>query len=152
VRAPEPAPEPIWPAVATRAPEPAPKPEPIWEEAAPVAARAEPAPQPEERAAARDAFVESLRPAATQPARAETPPLFAEPRYEEKKKGGFLSLFGGKSRQPYQDPEPAYRAPVAPAGPTRGNTALQPTQAQAEEPQADADDLDIPSFLRRLAN
>jgi cell division protein FtsZ len=96
--------------------------------------------------------VESFRPSASRAPTEPVPPLFAEPRFEEKKKGGFLSLFGGKARQSYVEPEPAYRAPAAPAGPTRGAAALQPTQAPAEEPQADADDLDIPSFLRRLAN
>jgi cell division protein FtsZ len=92
------------------------------------------------------------RPAAPEPARAAEvdTPLFPARHYDEpKKKGGFLSLFGGKSRAAAPEPEPpvpVYRQPQ-----TRGNTALQ-VQPQAEEPIGDADDLDIPSFLRRLAN
>jgi cell division protein FtsZ len=110
---------------------------------APVAV-AQPAPTPAPRP----------RPAAVEPLRLQPEaPLFPTPRHEEpKKKGGFLSLFGGKSRAAYE-PEPApaaYRPATAPQ--TRGATALQAQPHQAEEPLDANDDLDIPSFLRRLAN
>jgi len=84
-------------------------------------------------------------------------PLFPEPRHDDRKKGGgFFSLFGG--RKPYEPaPAPTAAQPgPAPRGPqplpTRGNAAL------AQQPDIDPDmpespeDLDIPSFLRRLAN
>ena len=83
-------------------------------------------------------------------------PLFPERHYDEpRKKGGFLSLFGGKSRaqayEPIQPSQPAQTRP-AQAAPTRGANALQAQPQAAEEPIDAADDLDIPSFLRRLAN
>ncbi|HSV02696.1 MAG TPA: cell division protein FtsZ [Phenylobacterium sp.] len=72
-------------------------------------------------------------------------PLFAEPAYEPRKpRGGFLSLFGGRPR--YDAPQPG---PVPRAISTRGGALA----AEAPEAQADAgEDLEIPSFLRRLAN
>ncbi|ACG78723.1 cell division protein FtsZ [Phenylobacterium zucineum HLK1] len=89
----------------------------------------------------------------------EDEPLFAEPAYEPRKpRGGFLSLFGGRPRydappaapQARMDTRPA--ASAAPmAAPVRGGA--QPLEAPqlAEEPDT-AEDLEIPSFLRRLAN
>ena len=71
-------------------------------------------------------------------------PLFTEPAYEQRRKGGFLSLFGGRPR--YETPAPAPRAMT-----TRGGAM----PAEAAEPEAHAEpgeDLEIPSFLRRLAN
>ncbi|HYD45663.1 MAG TPA: cell division protein FtsZ, partial [Phenylobacterium sp.] len=83
----------------------------------------------------------------------EEAPLFTDTHYadDRKQKGGFLSLFSGRQR-------PAQSAPAfhpAPQGrtvtPTRGGA--QPVQQVAEEPDFDdAEDLEIPSFLRRLAN
>ena len=81
-------------------------------------------------------------------------PLFAEPAYEPRRpRGGFLSIFGGR---------PRYEAPPAPAVPTSPPLASRPAPiisrggAQPmEAPSLDADqseDLEIPSFLRRLAN
>ena len=92
----------------------------------------------------------------------EDAPLFPEPRQDERKKGGFFSLFGG--RRPY-DPNGGTRAPTpAAAGPqaapsrggpqplpTRGNTALA-ADLEADQAPESQEDLDIPSFLRRLAN
>ncbi|HEV2533183.1 cell division protein FtsZ [Phenylobacterium sp.] len=73
-------------------------------------------------------------------------PLFAEPAYERRPRGGFLSLFGGR---------PRYDAPAsAPAArPTASRGGAQPLEAAAPEEHAEAaEDLEIPSFLRRLAN
>jgi len=76
-------------------------------------------------------------------------PLFAEPIYEERRpRGGFLSLFGSRPRYdaPQAAPQPAPRPAVSRGG------AL-PAEAAAPEPEAAAgEDLEIPSFLRRLAN
>jgi cell division protein FtsZ len=80
----------------------------------------------------------------------EDAPLFAEPAYEERRpRGGFLSLFGGRPR--YDAPShPPQQAAPRPA-PSRGGA--QPMEAAAPEQEADAgEDLEIPSFLRRLAN
>jgi cell division protein FtsZ len=72
-------------------------------------------------------------------------PLFAEPAFERKPRGGFLSLFGG-GRPRFEAPAPSVR-PVASRG------GAQPLEAPAPEPGPDAsEDLEIPSFLRRLAN
>jgi len=79
----------------------------------------------------------------------EDEPLFADPAYETRRpRGGFLSLFGGRPR--YEAPPaahtPAPRAPVSRGG-------VLPAEAPFPEPQAEAgEDLEIPSFLRRLAN
>ncbi|HTX49379.1 MAG TPA: cell division protein FtsZ, partial [Caulobacteraceae bacterium] len=54
-------------------------------------------------------------------------------------KGGWLSLFGGRRQEP---PRPALRSVGS----------AQPVEAAPEEAAEDADDLEIPSFLRRLAN
>ncbi|HEX3699273.1 MAG TPA: cell division protein FtsZ [Phenylobacterium sp.] len=75
-------------------------------------------------------------------------PLFAEPAFETRRpRSGFLSMFGGR---------PRFEAPAASAAPrasaaTRGGAA--PLEAaQPEEATEAAEDLEIPSFLRRLAN
>ncbi|MDB5441372.1 MAG: ftsZ, partial [Caulobacteraceae bacterium] len=65
-------------------------------------------------------------------------PLFGEGRYEDSqpRKTGIFSMFGGARR--HEAPAPSARAPQAPAEPT----------TQADENA----ELEIPSFLRRLAN
>jgi cell division protein FtsZ len=121
-----------------------PEPEPIAAvvEPAPVAARGEEQPDLYEAPAA----------AVTQPAMArivdpavdeEDEPLFAEPVYEPRKpRGGFLSLFGGRPRyEPAAVPPPVSRGGALPAE--------APAPAASEDP---GEDLEIPSFLRRLAN
>lgn len=81
-------------------------------------------------------------------------PLFAEPAFEQRKpRGGFLSIFGGRPR--YESaPAPAAPQPMARAAspaPVRGGA--QPMEAQLPAEEADQnEDLEIPSFLRRLAN
>jgi cell division protein FtsZ len=75
----------------------------------------------------------------------EDEPLFPAHSYEERRpqRGGFLSLFGGRR---YESSAPPSRAAASRGG------AL-PAEAPAEEQAADsAEDLEIPSFLRRLAN
>jgi cell division protein FtsZ len=73
-------------------------------------------------------------------------PLFSPHIYEERRpqRGGFLSLFGGRQR---------YEAPPAPARPAPVRGGAQPIEAPVEEAAPDnGEDLEIPSFLRRLAN
>ncbi len=80
----------------------------------------------------------------------EDAPLFPEPRANEERRG-FFSLFG-RSRQDdppalrdwRNDPTPAINARIA-----MGGAAVAPKME--EEPDS-AEDLEIPSFLRRLAN
>ena len=137
------------PAYAMAAPEPAPAfgqaavaAEPVEEEqpdlyAAPLVAES-PAPQPVRRI---------VDPAA---AEAGDEPLFAEPIYEERRpRGGFLSIFGGRPR--FDAPAQAAQQPQPRPMPSRGGAL--PLEAAAPEQQAEAgEDLEIPSFLRRLAN
>jgi cell division protein FtsZ len=85
-------------------------------------------------------------PAVSEP---EDEPLFAEPAYEERRpRGGFLSLFGGRPRYDAQAPaqQPAPRPAVSRGG------ALPAELAAPEEAASAGEDLEIPSFLRRLAN
>jgi cell division protein FtsZ len=72
-----------------------------------------------------------------------------DPRVAPEKKGGFLSLFGGGRQAP--PPPPPRQAPAPPPSRTAasGGAAAQPVP---EAQQDGAEDLDIPSFLRRLAN
>jgi len=78
-------------------------------------------------------------------AEAEDEPLFAEPAFEERRpRGGFLSMFGSRPR--YDAPQPVQR-PAA----SRGG-ALPVEAAAPEEEVQQGEDLEIPSFLRRLAN
>jgi cell division protein FtsZ len=84
---------------------------------------------------------------ALQPARRPMPgdddePLFPTRHYgdERRQKGGWLSLFGGRRQE----------APVTAA---RTTAQVQPIAEQYEDEDEAADeDLEIPSFLRRLAN
>lgn len=93
-------------------------------------------------------------PAAEQP----EAPLFPEHRGDDRRRsgGGFFSLFGG--RKPYEPRPLDARTPAGPTGrtqgalPTRGNTAQQAAVQEEPELPESQEDLDIPSFLRRLAN
>ena len=119
--------------------------------AQPAAAQAAPEPAPAPQ------VTRIVDPGVASPAELADEPLFAEPAYEPRKpRGGFLSIFGGRPRY---DQGPAPVAPVAhgapaprPApAPVRGGA--QPLEAA--QPTDDVDhheDLEIPSFLRRLAN
>jgi cell division protein FtsZ len=78
----------------------------------------------------------------------EDEPLFAEPAYESRRpRGGFLSLFGGRPR--YEAPQAQAAAARSSAG--RGGALAVEAPAPVEEAEA-GEDLEIPSFLRRLAN
>lgn len=156
-RAPEPRPEPriepapVVPTFQAREPEPRPE---------PVIRVAEPQPQARNLEPIIDPWVEEYEtraPAASaQPARAESQddlyasraPQPAVDDYDDRdhRRSGW-SLFGrGKRAQP--QPEPGYGARPAPQMRSSAQAAPQPQQ---EAGQAD-DDLEIPSFLRRLAN
>ncbi|HEY8616250.1 cell division protein FtsZ [Phenylobacterium sp.] len=139
-------------------PAPAPAPEPA------VAVAPEPvvyeAPMVEEEQA--DLYA---APAAPEPARAPTvsrivdpaveesvadEPLFAEPYEQRRPRGGFLSLFGGRPRYDAQ-PQQAAPPPAPRATASRGGALPVETPQTLEQPEA-GEDLEIPSFLRRLAN
>jgi len=92
-----------------------------------------------------DAYASGLGRSGYDARRASPAPLNNEPR----QKGGWLSLFGG-SRPRDEAPLGQTRAP-APARSAVGGGSAQPAPQQIE-PQNAADDLEIPSFLRRLAN
>jgi cell division protein FtsZ len=80
--------------------------------------------------------------AAARAAETDDEPLFPTPRYAEdrRQKGGWLSLFGG-------------RRPDAHAAPGRTMVQAQPQhEVYEDEEEAVDEDLEIPSFLRRLAN
>jgi cell division protein FtsZ len=164
------APEPIAPA-ASYAPEPVR--EPIRHEAWTMAAEtpdAPAAPEPRIEARVEQGDLSFFGPAEArveaEPARIETPqprtlivdplvdeveaedaPLYAEPPYgeREERKGGWLSLFGGRRQAGYDAPQPQRAAFGGGARP-----AAQPVEDVA--PEQEGEDLEIPSFLRRLAN
>ena len=99
-------------------------------------------------AAAKPEAIQPRVPRVVDPAAAEKidEPLFAPSRYpdDRARKGGFLSLFG----RPRQEPTQRYAPPKSSSGGS-AQAALDPMdEAEAEE----RDDLEIPSFLRRLAN
>jgi cell division protein FtsZ len=84
-------------------------------------------------------------------------PLFPDMNHDDRRpqKGGWLSLFGGRPRyEAVAAPAPResvrdVRAAAAPAVQSRPTSAAQ----LAEAPRGDeGEDLNIPSFLRRLAN
>ncbi len=93
------------------------------------------------RAYARAPAVETRRPTPIAP--------LPDPRAPEPKKAGWLSLFGGRGRD-----EPAPMAPPAAPGRvvSQGGGFGGGGASPAAEPMDSSDDLDIPSFLRRLAN
>ena len=79
------------------------------------------------------------------------PPLnpLPDPRVPEPKKSGWLSLFGGgRAREELSRPLPQLEPLHRSASHGGGQAAALP----ATEPSEATEDLDIPSFLRRLAN
>ncbi|MDP1873268.1 cell division protein FtsZ [Phenylobacterium sp.] len=147
-RAPEPAPQayapPPAPHVQARASEP--QPAPAFEAQAPqpdLYARPAPAPvqAPAERPITR--IVDPMV------ADEEDEPLFGDSAFadDRRQRGGFLSLFGGRPR--YDAPPAAAPAPARSSAPSRGGA--QPAES-AEVERDGGEDLEIPSFLRRLAN
>jgi cell division protein FtsZ len=155
-RAPEPTVAPIAPAYeapAARAPEPAPAPEPRIEvRPEPVIRVAEEQPEPRTLGPIVDPWVEEYettrKPAATmQPAQADLydrEPAGSVDDYDDRdhRRSGW-SLFGRKRTQA---PQPTYAPRSMPTGRTAAQPAPEPEAAQGD------DDLEIPSFLRRLAN
>ena len=143
-------------AAAEPAAAPAPAPQPVaaaYEAPAPVAPQPVVAQEDEQP----DLYAQPVRTTSTvtrivDPAveEIEDEPLFAEPAYEQRRpRGGFLSLFGGRPR--YEQPAPAAPAPAPRATAVRGGAL--PVETPVAAPEADAgEDLEIPSFLRRLAN
>ena len=95
------------------------------------------------------------------PAAYEEEPLFPEVHdgRRQPRSGGWFSRWGGGGRSRYDAPQPAPREPVRDLGRERPAQTPVPqarslSSAQvAEEPKGDeGEDLNIPSFLRRLAN
>ncbi|MBS0362714.1 MAG: cell division protein FtsZ, partial [Proteobacteria bacterium] len=115
--------------------------------AAPVAAVVTPAAAPEPVVVQPVARI--VDPAVSEP---EDEPLFAEPAFEERRpRGGFLSIFGGRPRYDTGAPAPQPAPMQTRPAPVRGGA--QPVEAvQPEEQAHQGEDLEIPSFLRRLAN
>ncbi len=78
----------------------------------------------------------------------EEQPLFTEQHYDDRrpqKSGGWMSLFGGGRQRYDQQPAPAPQA--------RSTTSARPAVQPMDAPHVDeGEDLEIPSFLRRLAN
>ncbi len=87
------------------------------------------------RAYASAAATEVRRPAPANP--------LPDPRVAPEPKRGLMSLFGGRRHEPAQQPYPTHRPAHGGAQPA---TFAEPEAAEAHE------DLEIPSFLRRLAN
>ncbi|HEY4587517.1 MAG TPA: cell division protein FtsZ, partial [Brevundimonas sp.] len=78
-----------------------------------------------------------------------------EPFYDERdhRRSGW-SLFGRKRQQPQQQ-QPSYAPPPSSNRTTQQLRQTQSIQPQHQDPQlgqTEDDDLEIPSFLRRLAN
>jgi cell division protein FtsZ len=121
---------------------PAPEPEFYFEQPAAAAAPAEPR---------REAAIAAPRPymRIEDPSVAEEP-LFPEPLEDRRPRGGLMSLFGGRRRHDaYPEQQPRDLRQAAPVPQARSTGSAQP----AEEERVDGgEDLEIPSFLRRLAN
>jgi cell division protein FtsZ len=87
-------------------------------------------------------------------------PLFTAQEYEPRKpRGGFLQLFGRPQQQRFEAPQqqrfeaPQQQQPQPAMRPAATRGGAQPVEVYEPEPQADVgEDLEIPSFLRRLAN
>ncbi|MBX3480433.1 MAG: cell division protein FtsZ [Caulobacter sp.] len=73
--------------------------------------------------------------------------LYVDQEPREERKGGWMSLFGGRRQASYDAPPAPTRAAFGGGG---AAAARQPVEDTAVE--EDSDDLEIPSFLRRLAN
>ena len=117
-----------------------PAPTPSWD--TPRAAEIQRAPAPERVAARAEPAVDEA-------------PLFPDRHFgDERPKGGFVSLFGG-GRARHETPPPLrdYRNDPTPVLQARAAAAAQLAPQAEEEVHAEStEDLEIPSFLRRLAN
>ncbi|MDB5452203.1 MAG: cell division protein FtsZ, partial [Caulobacteraceae bacterium] len=84
-----------------------------------------------------------------EPVAKEEEPLFPEPRYgDQHEKKGFFSMFG-RPRYDNTPPLRDYRNDPTPV--LQARSTAQAKAVEEAQPEA-ADDLEIPSFLRRLAN
>ncbi|KQZ03213.1 cell division protein FtsZ [Caulobacter sp. Root1455] len=128
-------------------------PEPAYEEPAPVVEAQEdlhfeePVMEVEPRIAAPAPRVTRIvDPLVADGAEVEDEPLYSE-TYEDRraqKSGGWMSLFGGGRQQRYEQPT---------AQQPRQTGSARPQLQPLDQPAADeGEDLEIPSFLRRLAN
>jgi cell division protein FtsZ len=70
----------------------------------------------------------------------------------QQKSGGWLSLFGGRSRSDQPPPLRDYRGDPTPVLQARAAAQAQAVQPAPEAEAEAGEDLEIPSFLRRLAN
>jgi cell division protein FtsZ len=125
-------------------------PEPAYEEPAPVV-------EAQEDLRFEEPVMEEPRVAAPAPrvtrivdpmvAETEDEPLYSE-TYDDRraqKSGGWMSLFGGGRQQRYEQ-QPAAQQP-------RTSGSARPAMQPLDLPQVEeGEDLEIPSFLRRLAN
>ncbi len=128
-----------------------------------MAQRREPAPRIVDPLAAEDGDEPYVAPPVDRPlintvtgrsyTRPGAPPL-PDPRAPEPRKSGWLSLFGGRQR--YEEaPPPAAPTPHARSGggvPPASSAATAAKMQPSLDPEEPVDDLEIPSFLRRLAN
>ena len=88
---------------------------------------------------------------AVAPAASDDEPLFPETRYtDDTSRKSFFSLFG-RPRQEEPAPIRDYRNDPSPVLQARTRGGAQPAPQPEAQPEQ-ADDLEIPSFLRRLAN
>jgi cell division protein FtsZ len=71
---------------------------------------------------------------------------------QQQKSGGWLSLFGGRSRNDQPPPLRDYRGDPTPVLQARAAAQAQAVQPAPEAEAEAGEDLEIPSFLRRLAN
>jgi cell division protein FtsZ len=95
------------------------------------------------------------RPAARAEPAMDDAPLFPDRHFaEERPKGGFFSLFGGGRARHEAPPPPLkdYRNDPSPVLQARAAAAQAAPKIEEEPAPESADDLEIPSFLRRLAN
>ena len=143
------APEPAYAAVETPQPLP-PQPQLFESEefmAPPAPQVVEPVAQPLASAAAAPVEPQVTKIVDPSVADLEDEPLFPNRHYEDRRqKSGWLSLFG---RPPRQEPPPTAYRPA----PARSAGGAQPAMEPMEDAHAkEAEELEIPSFLRRLAN
>jgi cell division protein FtsZ len=120
----------------------------------PLEAAAPPAPVEPQIIVTRQAL--QVQPAAVaEPVKSEEEgPLFPQVHYgEDRERKGFFSLFGGRGRQDEPPPLRDYRNDPTPVLEARAQAAAAPVQTPPAQPATEAgEDLEIPSFLRRLAN
>ncbi|OYX30102.1 MAG: hypothetical protein B7Y99_12045 [Caulobacterales bacterium 32-69-10] len=154
--APEPENASFWPeaAVASAAPQP----EYAAEEARPTIRIVDPSVADEDddlylepAPASREPVIQAPRAYQDRAPERDQPEAYEEaPQASEAKKGGWLSLFGGRPRYEAH-PAPAPRAPNPMPRPAVQQGSAAVAMQPQEAPEA-SEDLDIPSFLRRLAN